>query len=67
MFSEFELPLGFEDCRTRIRIPDSYSSDASWKGRVLRRELSPSYRVAKGSCSCPGCKMRMDGAEAEFV
>ncbi|KAF2567430.1 hypothetical protein F2Q68_00024131 [Brassica cretica] len=50
---------------------------SSWTGRELERagmsasdrecELSPSYRAANGSCSCPGCKLRMDGAEAEFV
>ncbi|KAF2558914.1 hypothetical protein F2Q68_00016000 [Brassica cretica] len=43
------------------------SWNASWNGRVLRRELSPSYRFANGSYTCPGCKRRMDGAEAEFV
>ncbi|WZZ73146.1 hypothetical protein YC2023_084516 [Brassica napus] len=53
------------------------SWNASWNGRVLRRELerdasdrereqAASYRVAswligEASCSCPGCKLRTDG------
>ncbi|KAF3588638.1 hypothetical protein F2Q69_00029846 [Brassica cretica] len=46
---------------------DGMRAGMSWNGRVLRRELPPSYRVANGSYICPGCKRRMDGAEAEFV
>ena len=38
MFSEFELPLGFEDCRTGPpREPRAGRSDASWN--KLEREL----------------------------
>ena len=56
MFSEFELPLGFEDCRTGPpREPRAGRSDAGWKElerELVRdasdreREQAASYRVA---------------------
>ncbi|KAF3562611.1 hypothetical protein DY000_02013104 [Brassica cretica] len=56
MFSEFELPLGFEDCRTgQPRKPRAGRSDASlnasWNelerdASDREREQAASYRVA---------------------
>ncbi|KAF3540428.1 hypothetical protein F2Q69_00021071 [Brassica cretica] len=74
MFSEFELPLGFEDCRTRPPREPRAGRDASWN--KLERELEQARTdaswngtrlIGNVSCSCPGCKLRTDGAEAEFV
>ncbi|KAF3554901.1 hypothetical protein F2Q69_00012001 [Brassica cretica] len=42
------------DDRTRAGT----SWNASWNGMRL---------IGNTSCSCPGCKLRTDGAESEFV
>ncbi|KAF2551495.1 hypothetical protein F2Q68_00033519 [Brassica cretica] len=54
MFSEFELPLDFEDCRTGPPREPRAGRDASWnkleRTRAedeLERDASASYRVCE--------------------
>ncbi|KAF3493453.1 hypothetical protein DY000_02054343 [Brassica cretica] len=42
-------------------------SSASCVYELERETSDASWSFGNASCSCPRCKLRMDGAEAEFI